>query len=82
MSFVRKTKNIPDAVFSGGIAALGRGFCAKAPFLKRWGSGLPREAKLPVLMNFPKECAQGMVDTTATCPKGGDAAKLHKFHLN
>ena len=27
--FVRQTKKIPDAVFSGDIAALGRGFCAE-----------------------------------------------------
>ena len=27
--FVRKTKKIPGAAFSGGIAALGRGFCAE-----------------------------------------------------
>ena len=29
MRFARQSKKIPDAVFSGDIAALGRGFCAE-----------------------------------------------------
>jgi len=39
--FVRQTKEIPDAVFSGDIAALGRGFCAEVGHFPSAGIAAP-----------------------------------------
>ena len=53
--FVRQPKKIPDAVFSGGIAALGRGFCAEvghfpSAVIAAWGGQgkEKRQAFLPI----------------------------------
>ena len=59
MSFVRKTKKIPDAVLSGDIATLGRGFCAEV--------GHFPSAGIAAFGGQGKENPQGFLPVSAGC---------------